>query len=267
MKNISLLYRGNSDDEELNAAATYFKVYTNRAEIPSKSLVIGRYSVLPYYNELEDELKHKQSSLINSLSQHRYIADIGNYYKDFIGITPETWTNLNAIPENGPFILKGETNSKKFLWKTHMFAENKKDAIDVYCRLQDDGIISNQNIYIRKYVKLKTFEIGFNNLPITNEYRIFIAYGKVVSVGYYWSNYYEDLVCKYDLDIKQIPQKFIQEIIYRVGKNANFYVVDVAQKENGDWIVIELNDGQMSGLSMNNSYILYENLYNIISLI
>ncbi len=258
-----MLYRGNSDDEELDAAARYFKVYTSRSEIPSNSLVIGRYSVLPYYNELEIDLKNNGSSLINSLSQHRYIADIGNYYRDLKDITPETWTHLDAIPNDGPFVLKGETNSKKFQWKTHMFAKNKADAIDVYCRLQEDGIIAHQNIYIRKFVQLKTFDISFNNLPITNEYRIFIAYGKVISIGYYWSNYYDELINKYDLDVNQIPKEFIQDVIDRVGKNANFYVVDVAQKDDGSWIVIELNDGQMSGLSMNNPYTLYENLYNM----
>lgn len=37
-------------------------------------------------------------------------------------------------------------------------------------------------------------------------------------------------------------------------------MIDVAQTESGDWIVIELNDGQMSGLSENNPEILYKNL-------
>jgi hypothetical protein len=49
-------------------------------------------------------------------------------------------------------------------------------------------------------------------------------------------------------------------VIDRVGDRANFYAVDVAQTVAGDWIVIELNDGQMSGLSENDPEILYCNL-------
>jgi hypothetical protein len=259
---VVILYRGDENDEELDAACRYFKVKTSRSNISPNSLVIGRYSVLPYYKEICDDLEYKNCNLINSLSQHRYIADIGNWYRDLKDITPKTWNHLDAIPSDGPFILKGETNSKKFQWNTHMFAENKKEAVDVFCRLQEDGVIAHQNIYIREFVKLKTFMTSFRGLPITNEYRIFIAYGKVISMGYYWSSHYDEIVESHNLDINQVPKEFIQTIIDKVGKNANFYVADVAQKEDGSWIVIELNDGQMSGLSMNDPYSLYENLYN-----
>ena len=44
----------------------------------------------------------------------------------------------------------------------------------------------------------------------------------------------------------------------------NFFVIDIAQKEDGDWIIIEVNDGQQSGLSENSADILYQNLYNSI---
>lgn len=29
---------------------------------------------------------------------------------------------------------------------------------------------------------------------------------------------------------------------------SNFFTMDIAQKENGDWIMIELGDGQVAGL-------------------
>jgi len=37
-------------------------------------------------------------------------------------------------------------------------------------------------------------------------------------------------------------------------------VVDVARTESGEWIVIELNDGQQSGLSDNDPDQLYSNM-------
>jgi hypothetical protein len=39
-----------------------------------------------------------------------------------------------------------------------------------------------------------------------------------------------------------------------------YYVIDVAKTAAGKWILIELNDGQMSGLSDNDPDVLYSNL-------
>jgi hypothetical protein len=55
--------------------------------------------------------------------------------------------------------------------------------------------------------------------------------------------------------------ELIQEVIRRVGSKATFYVVDTAFKQDdGSPIVIELNDGQMSGLSANDPKVLYRSL-------
>jgi hypothetical protein len=37
-------------------------------------------------------------------------------------------------------------------------------------------------------------------------------------------------------------------------------VLDIAETEKGDWILIEMNDAQMSGLSMNDPQMLYKRL-------
>lgn len=46
-----------------------------------------------------------------------------------------------------------------------------------------------------------------------------------------------------------------------VSQNTNFYVVDIAETKFGEWIVIELNDGQMSGLSDIDAAWFYNALY------
>jgi hypothetical protein len=115
-----------------------------------------------------------------------------------------------------------------------------------------------QDIYIRKFVPLKTFMRGLNNLPITNEFRIFVAFGEVLCGAYYWSNYVEEL--PQAPSFAEVPKEFVAEVLRRVGNKINFYAVDVGQKENGDWIVIEINDGQQSGLSENRPEVLYSAL-------
>lgn len=48
-----------------------------------------------------------------------------------------------------------------------------------------------------------------------------------------------------------------------VSPHINFFVMDVARTEDGKWLLIELNDGQMSGLSENNPEVLYSKLSRI----
>ena len=229
--------------------------------IKKGDLVIPRFSALPFYREQERDVEYVGARLINSYAEHQYIADLSNWIWDLADYTPRTWDRLENLPEKGPFILKGETNSKKFQWKTHMFAETKADAIQVHTRLCNDGLLQYQKIFIREYVPLKTFMIGLQDLPITNEFRFFCYKDKILSGGYYWSSHYGDLG---KLGIKpdpaEVPWDFLAKITNIVKDNATFYVVDVAETENGQWIVVELNDGAMSGLSENDPDVLYRNL-------
>ncbi len=55
---------------------------------------------------------------------------------------------------------------------------------------------------------------------------------------------------------------FINKAIEAVGDNVSFYSLDVALTEKGNWIVIEVNDGCLSGLSANNPEELYKKLYS-----
>jgi hypothetical protein len=268
--NATILYRVDSDikdfDIELAAMQQYFPCTPHRTVEELKgTLVIGRYSVLPFYKDLEDDLRVVGSSLINTYWQHQYIADMQNWVGDLEGLTPQTWFRPEDLPDNGgPFIVKGATNSRKWLWATHMYAENKRAAIEVYSRLLDDSLISTQDIYFRKYVPLKRFFTGMNGLPITEEYRFFTCDGYILSGGYYWSNYVDEFESGIPRP-SNVPLEFLQKVINQVKHGARFIVVDVARTESGDWIVIELNDGQQSGLSENDPLELYKNLRNVLS--
>lgn len=251
-----------AEETELQIASTHLPVYRLRSQIPPNSLVVGRYSVLPYYRELEEDLIANGSCLVNSYRQHAWIADLREWSQDLHGLTPKTWFDLSQIPEEGPFVLKGATNSRKFEWNTHMFARNKKEAIEVYRRLSQDGLVGEQDICIREYVPLRKLAEGFNGLPISEEYRFFILDGEVLSGAFYWSSHVDDLTETPRCD--RVPQTFLTEVIDRIGFNARFVVVDIGIKADGEPIVIELNDGQMSGLSENNPDILYQNLKKVL---
>lgn len=243
-----ILFRPDRNTEvELEVAKEFFPVVTQRHAVPRNSLVIGRYSVLPFYRELAADLEANDSRLINSPAEHEYIADVGAWVQDLGEWTPRTWNRLEDLPEQGPFVLKGQTNSKKHLWATHMYAADKRAAVDVWLRLKEDMLLEHQQIYIRQFVPLRTFMHGINGMPVTEEYRFFCYREQVLAGGYYWQNYIEDLPAV--PQARDVPKPFLQAVLRKLRGKANFFVVDIARRADGGWMVIELNDGQMSGTS------------------
>ena len=258
--NTVILYRGTDfEREELPSASKFFKCTTMRPTIQKGDLVIGRYSLWPYYAEQAKDIEYVGASLINNYNQHRYIADLQNYVTDLKGLTPQTWNSPVDLPDDGTkFVVKGETNSRKSNWKQDMFASDKKAAIEVYARLMNDSLIGQQNIYIRRYEPMVTYMEGVNGIPITKEFRFFVAMGKILCGGYYWQNYIDELPEKPNPD--DVPRDFLLEVIKRVGSNSNFYTIDVGISVTGKPFVVELNEGQQSGLSCNDPEVLYSNL-------
>lgn len=253
-----ILFRHSLEEEgEFNVAQEIWRdsIFEYRSQIPENSLVVCRYSALPYYEELEKELRLNGSSLINSYRAHKYIANMEWAFGDLNDLTPQTWDNWSNLPDDS-FVVKGRTNSRKFQWKTHMFAETRADVPNIAARLMDDTLVREQGIVVRRYHPLKKLGEGINKLPITNEWRFFVLDGKIISSGFYWS-----IIDEYDT--QEAPREAIEivnETIEKIPDYLRFVVIDVAQQENEDWIVIELNDGQMSGLSFNDPKILYSNI-------
>lgn len=258
-----ILYRGRDfeEHEKMEASKHFREIFNSRADVRPGDMVVCRYSALPFYVEMERDVVKMGGKVINTYNQHLYAADLQNWYEDLADYTPKTWFRLQDVPPwEGPFVLKGETNSRKFQWDTHMFAQNKEEAISVAGLLMDDGLICDQNICIRKYVPLVNYMTGFHGLPISQEFRLFVYKGRVLSVGYYWSSHVADLLeagVGYECDP---PYDWLNKILSIVADKMPFVVIDIAKTQEGKWIIIELNDGQMSGLSENKPSVLYGNL-------
>jgi hypothetical protein len=246
---------------ELEAMQKHFKCVDSRVKIEPNDLVIARYACLPYYEEQAHDIDLLGATLINSYQDHRYVADLSAYYLDLEGITPKTWFSMEEVEGDGPFVLKGETNSRKGRWRTHMFAKDRKAAGDVYWELTNDVFFQDtkQRICIRQFVPIKKYYDSINGMPITKEFRFFMYKDKVLSSAYYWSDHLDE-----SPSADEVPEEFIQEVARRVGNRIKFYVIDVGQLENDEWIVVELNSGQMAGLSENDPNVLYSNLEKVL---
>lgn len=245
-------------EDELKAAVNHAKVVRYLGDIPKNSLVVGRYSVLPMYRWITEELALGGSRLVNSHGEHKYIANM-EWLEDLNGLTFPTYTRWDTLPE-GSYVVKGRTNSRKWEWKTKMFAETAGDVKRIASALYEDPLIREQGVVARTYTPLEEVSEGINGLPVTNEWRFFVFDGEILTGAYYWS-----LVPEEDLPFDPLRPpaeavSMVQDVIARVAEKATFYVVDVAKGVDGRWWVVELNDGQMSGLSYNDPVTLYEGL-------
>lgn len=247
---IKILFRPQKDrEEELKIASKYFEVIQNRTLVGKGDLIIGRYSVLPYYKETEQDINILGGRLINTYQQHNFIANF-EYYDILKKYTFETWFDHDfyQCEHKGAFVVKGKTNSRKHEWNSLMYAENAKQALTIASELSKDSLIGPQGILYRKYVPLKTYDIGINDIRFTNEWRFFFMNNVLIDYGYYWSTY--------EMDMDLIPTSMIDKMkdkakeIAQIAKDyVNFFVIDMAETEDGDVIMVEMNDGQMSGLS------------------
>lgn len=260
MKPIILFRPDRENFEEEISIKKYFDYSKIRSKIPPNSLVIPRYSCLPYYKELEEDVNTLGSKLINTHKQFKYIEQF-EYYNDIKNYTFQTWFNQYELPDNTQFVVKGVTNSRKHLWNQCMFAQNKQAAIMNALSLREDSMIGQQDIIFRKYEKLVTYEIGINGLAFTNEWRFFFYKDIELCHGYYWSN--ADEPNKGNLTKEGI--NLAHKVANIIKNHNNFFVIDIAEKQSGEWIVVELNAGEMSGLSFNDPNNLYSNLSLIIN--
>lgn len=226
---------------ERSVAECYFDVEVSRTTCANR-LVIGRYSIEPFYEELEYDLRQIGARLINSLDQHRWIATFA-YYHDVKVFTPRTWQEeeFAACTHPGPFVVKGKLKSKKLRWDSQMFAATKRDATRLARQLKEwDADLRNQGIIFREYIPLRTFEVGAYGLPYANEWRFYFHGLQMLGAGYYWS--LADFPPP--IDFPPAAFRFAHKIAQTAARFATFYALDVAETADGEWILIEINDGQ-----------------------
>lgn len=131
-----------------------------------------------------------------------------------------------------------------------MFARTREDVPTVASRLFDEQIIMDQGLVVREFVPLKQLGEGLNGLPVSNEWRTFWYWTPdtltCLGAGYYWLASHPETAV--DAKLTLAGCRVAYEAARRVGPNVPFFVIDVAETANGEWIVIEVNDAQMSGL-------------------
>jgi hypothetical protein len=98
------------------------------------------------------------------------------------------------------------------------------------------GKLFNKGIVLKEFVELKKYE------GEVNEFRSF-----VISVGPLVNAIVTNRNSNIKGEVNTPPPEWIRDIADNIP--SAFFTIDVAEKEDGSWIVIETGDGQVSGLS------------------
>ncbi len=174
-------------------------------------------------------------------------------------ITPRTITiplTFPSLPDWGqlqgqlapfgssPVILKDYVKSEKHYWLEACFIPSAAEA-DVVRRVTERfldlrGEDLQGGLCFRQFLSLvRTGPPGVMGFPAVKEYRVFIVDGAVAAWGEYWAGAVHD-------DSAPPPLKRLVTWVQNI--TSRFFSVDVAQTDTGEWFVIEIGDGQVTGI-------------------
>lgn len=198
-------------------------------------------------------LEEKGIVLINTPKEYEKYHTLPGWYPDFAEETAESVWESEGKPEYalsmakslaGPYIVKDFVKSRKHEWYDACFIqdiadrENAEKIIRNFIARQGASLVGG--IVLRRFEALK--QTGFHErsgMPLSEEYRAFIYAGKIMMIDDYWDENGEG-------KISAEERLWIESIVNRV--KSNFVTVDIARKEDGSLIIMELGDGQVSGL-------------------
>jgi hypothetical protein len=101
------------------------------------------------------------------------------------------------------------------------------------------GKLFSEGLVFKEFVELK--KDSEDNL---NEWRLFFYENRMISASP--NSNQSDWLNEYPGDF---IDSVVKDIAFQI--DSNFFTIDVSQKEDGSWMIIETGDGQVSGLSPN----------------
>jgi hypothetical protein len=227
--------------------------------------VILRIGAIKEYDSLSDALMQFDLRLINSIKQHEMASLLPNWYPEIKEFTArsvwyETLPTAATILEDFafPVFLKGERQTNRHR-QDMSIANNLAELENILSYWKQDNVLGWQRLICRDFVKLeKIGERVGDKIQPSKEFRTFLWKNSVVGIGHYWTE------CE-KVELTGSEKAHIINLAEKVSTivDVPFLVVDVAKKADGDWIVIELNDGQESGYAGVNRLQLWQNIIDI----
>jgi hypothetical protein len=208
------------------------------------------------YAELHGRLREAGRVLVNTPEQYAHCHHLPRSFDVIAAHSPRTvWLPAEGMPAmdevmtllapfgDGPVILKDYVKSQKHAWKEACFIPRACDRAQVervvreFVRLQ--GADLNGGLVFREFVELE--RVGTHpksGMPLSREFRQFFFDGKPIVGGRYWD--------EVPYGEQGQPPEWVSTIAARV--RSRFFTMDVARTAAGEGLIVELGDGQVSGL-------------------
>ena len=205
------------------------------------------------YRFFYEKLEEKGIILINTPEEYEKYHMLPGWYEDFKEDTAQSvWEDEGTINTamlltkhlEGPYIVKDYVKSRKHEWYDSCYIPkisdraNTEKIIRNFIDRQGSDLIGG--VVLRQFVKLKS--IGFHEksgMPISEEYRVFAYAGRVMIIDDYWRS--DEEICFSAEELEWIKSK-IKKL------KSGFVTMYIARREDGRLIIMELGDGQVSGL-------------------
>lgn len=205
------------------------------------------------YKGFYEALEQRGIFLINTPEEYNRYHLLPGWYEDFENETAKSvWSSTNKIEDamaltkgmDGSFIVKDYVKSRKHEWYDACFikdiqdTENASKIIGNFIDRQADSFVGG--VVLRHFEILR--QIGFHEnsgMPLSEEYRVFVYAGQILAIDDYWKD-------KNEVNLTKDEYSWVESIARRI--KSNFATVDLARKEDGSLMIMELGDGQVSGL-------------------
>jgi hypothetical protein len=205
-----------------------------------------------FYRALED----RGVRLVNDPAAYRHCHHLPESYPAIEGHTPRTvWLpgrgefDPDAVMDllrpfgDAPIIVKDYVKSQKHAWAEACFIPSATDREAVgrvvrrFLELQGPDLAGG--LVFREFIEFEP--VGRHprsGMPLTLEYRLFFLDGRPLLVTPYWEG----------ADYEGAGPPVERFTALAAGVRSRFFTMDVARKRDGDWLVVELGDGQVAGL-------------------
>lgn len=211
------------------------------------------------YTLLYQGLEQRGVRLINDPESYKHCHFLPEAYSliepltaKSIWIKMDSQFSLDSVMEklkpfgSRPVILKDYVKSQKHYWNEACFIPSASNRAEVgrvvnrFLELQGDSL--NEGLVFREFIEFEPLtQHSKSRMPLSKEYRLFFLDGKPI----YWFNYWEEG----DYVQETPPLDDFLAVAQKI--KSRFFTMDIAKQVNGEWLIVELGDGQVAGIPDN----------------
>ncbi|WP_299458370.1 ATP-grasp domain-containing protein [uncultured Microscilla sp.] len=238
-----------------------------------RSFVMPPHAYTAIYEHLAEE---KNLYLIDTPEQHLEVCSVVNHYDKIKAWCPQTvWIDgeaaldeaklgaaLSAFGKEGKcLMLKDYMRSAKYQREHPYDVADHTDlaqaqAAMVNFKAHHQGVINGGFVFSEYIPDLRVVHdhpFPMTHQPMYEEYRLFFLQHELLLATNYWEEMPD---YSHQLTDKELePFKEVAKTI-----DSNFFTLDVARRQDGSLVIIELNPGQLAGIDYNRHHEFYQKM-------